>query len=140
MTEEGGTNSPTGMHLGEMVPQPHQSKIKDFCQLLHYGMIATGNHCNANFLRAHRPKGKPWALPRRYRKNDTERYPMVHRFSPYRARIACGRCPPKPNLSRGRIPWCIKMWETFRSLPFRQHNFPGRDRMAVSWKKGVVYQ
>ena len=28
---------------------PHQSKIKDFCQLIDYGMIATGNHCNCVF-------------------------------------------------------------------------------------------
>ena len=44
VTEEGGTHSPKQMQLGGMELQPHQSKIFDFCQLLHYGMIATGNH------------------------------------------------------------------------------------------------
>ena len=44
VTEEGSTHSPKQMQFGGVVPQPHQSKIRDFCQLLHYGMIATGNH------------------------------------------------------------------------------------------------
>ena len=30
VTEEGSTHLPKGMQLGEMVPQPHQSKIRDF--------------------------------------------------------------------------------------------------------------
>ena len=30
VTEEGSTHLPKGMQLGEMVPQPHQSNIRDF--------------------------------------------------------------------------------------------------------------
>ena len=39
VAEAGSTNSPNQMQFGGMVPQPHQSKIKDFCQLPQRGSL-----------------------------------------------------------------------------------------------------
>ena len=73
-------------------------------------------------------------------------------LSPFLIRLAFGDPPSprgkvlsaartNPNLSCYRLcPSAPGIQETFRPLPFRQHNFPGRGRMAVFWKKGVVYQ
>ncbi len=46
-----------------MLPDPHQSKIKDFCQLIHYGMTATGSHIGCESLRTHRPRGSFLRVP-----------------------------------------------------------------------------
>ena len=49
VTEEGSTYSPKGMQFGKIVPQPLQSKIKDFCQLPQRGSLGRCRAIALNF-------------------------------------------------------------------------------------------
>ena len=71
----------------------------------------------------------------KYRKNDTERYPIVFRFPQHRARIACGRCPPKSNLLNMGKP-LLRYAAGVDSLNI----FRLTIRKAASWQAKVMIQ
>ncbi|MCI6936388.1 MAG: hypothetical protein MR762_07040 [Clostridiales bacterium] len=69
---------------------PHQSDLT-VCQLVNYGMIATGNHFHLDSLRGAPPPGEAMGVATC---NVTERYPMVFRLHKTCARIVSGDSPP----------------------------------------------